>query len=223
MPKKCEQQMATNTANKSETATPATTKPRRRINFRWRVVDIVIAAVIAVAAGVAFWGWDAASTPLGEPLKALLPGLQGLLSGVWLFAGVLVALIIRKPGAALFAEFVAAFVELTLGGPWGPVDLLEGLLQGLGAEIIFAIFLYTSWRLGTALLAGAAAGVGLTIFDLIFYYPGLGARFDWIYGATSVLSGAVIAGLVSWLLVRAIAQTGALNRFAAGRTSKALV
>jgi energy-coupling factor transport system permease protein len=203
--------------------TATRTSPRRRINFRWRVVDIIVAAVLAVASGVAYWGWDAASTPLGEPLKAALPGLQGLLSGVWLFAGVLVALIVRKPGAALFAEFVAAFVELLLGGPWGPVDLLEGLLQGIGAELIFAIFLYSSWRLGTAILAGAAAGVGLTVFDLIVYYPGSDALFDWIYGITSVLSGAVIAGLLSWLVVRALARTGALGRFAAGRTSNVLV
>jgi energy-coupling factor transport system permease protein len=203
--------------------TATQTSPRRRINFRWRVVDIVVAAVLAVASGVGYWGWDAASTPLGEPLKAALPGLQGLLSGVWLFAGVLVALIVRKPGAALFAEFVAAFVELLLGGPWGPVDLLEGLLQGIGAELVFAIFLYSSWRLGTAVLAGAAAGVGLTVFDLIVYYPGSGASFDWIYGITSVLSGAVIAGLLSWLVVRALARTGALSRFAAGRTANVLV
>jgi energy-coupling factor transport system substrate-specific component len=215
--------MATKTASKSETATPATTKPKRRINFRWRVVDIVIAAVLAVASGVVFWGWDQAWTPLSKPLDALLPGLDSLLGGVWLFAAVLVALIVRKPGAALFAELVAATVEALLGNQWGALTLLSGLVQGLGAEIIFAIFLYTSWRLGTAILAGAASGLGLAILDLTLYYAGSKPEFITIYGVGSIISGAVIAGLLSWLVVRALAQTGALNRFAAGRTSKALV
>jgi energy-coupling factor transport system substrate-specific component len=196
---------------------------RRKINFHWRVVDIVIAAVLAVASGVAFWGWDAAWTPLSKPLEAMLPGFSGLLGGVWLFAAVLVALIVRKPGAALFAELVAATVESLLGNQWGAVTLLSGLVQGLGAELVFALFLYSSWRVGTAILAGAGAGVGLTVVDLLLYYQGAKVEFAVTYVVTSVISGAVIAGLLSWFVVRALAETGALSRFAAGRTSKALV
>jgi energy-coupling factor transport system substrate-specific component len=201
----------------------APTPTRRRINYHWRVVDIVIAAVLAVASGVAFWGWDAAWTPLSKPLEVLVPGFSGLLGGVWLFAAVLVGLVVRKPGAALFAEMVAATVEALLGSQWGALSILQGLVQGVGAELVFAIFLYSSWRVGTAILAGAGAGVGLAIFDLILYYPGYPAPFVWAYGITSVVSGAVIAGLLSWLVVRALAETGALSRFAAGRTGKALV
>jgi energy-coupling factor transport system substrate-specific component len=207
----------------STTVAESTPRTKRRINYRWRVVDIVIAAVLAVASGVVFWGWDAAWTPLSKPLDALLPGLDSLLNGVWLFAAVLVALIVRKPGAALFAEIVAASVEALLGNQWGALTLLSGLIQGLGAEIVFAIFLYSSWRLGTAILAGAGAAVGLTILDLVLSYPGYSTEFKTIYAVGSIVSGAVIAGLLSWLVVRAIAQTGALNRFAAGRTNKALV
>jgi energy-coupling factor transport system substrate-specific component len=36
-----------------------------------------------------------------------------------------------------------------------------------------------------------------------------------------MVSGAVIAGLGSWALARALAATGALNRFAAGREGRA--
>jgi energy-coupling factor transport system substrate-specific component len=206
------------------TATSSTaTKPRRRVNFRWRVVDIVVAAVLAVACGVAFWAWDTGSVVPSTALRALTPGLEGLAGGVWLLAAILVPLVVRKPGAALFAEIVAASVETILGSKWGAIDLLYGLVQGLGAEVIFAIFLYSSWRLVTAMLAGAAAGVGLTILDIVLYYPAAGPTFDVIYAVTSIISGAVIAGLLSWLLVRALARTGVLSRFAAGRTSRALV
>jgi len=196
----------------------ANPRQKRRTNFRWRVVDIVVGAVLAVASGVVFWGWDGLWTPLSKPLDAVLPGLDSLLGGVWLFPAVLIPLIVRKPGAAIFAELVAATVEAILGTYWGASTLLSGLVQGLGAEIVFAAFLYLGWRLGHAILAGAAAGLGLAILDLIVSYPGSKPEFVTIYLIGSVVSGAVIAGLLSWLVVRALARTGVLNRFAAGRT-----
>jgi energy-coupling factor transport system permease protein len=198
----------------------ASPRPKRRVTFRWRVVDIVIGAVLAVASGVVFWGWDGIWTPLSKPLDAVLPGLDSLLGGVWLFPAVLIPLIVRKPGAAIFAELVAATVEAILGTYWGASTLLSGFVQGLGAEIIFAAFLYLSWRLVTAILAGAAAGLALAILDLIVSYLGSKPEFVAIYVVGSVISGAVIAGLLSWLVVRALARTGALNRFAAGRTKE---
>ena len=66
----------------------------------------------------------------------MTPGFEGLLNGFWLFAGPLAAIIVRKPGAALFAETLAAFLELTLGNQWGVGgSLIVGIIQGLGAEI----------------------------------------------------------------------------------------
>jgi energy-coupling factor transport system substrate-specific component len=194
------------------------------INFRWRVVDIVIAAVLAVACGVAFWGWDTGYVLPNAALHAFLPGFEGLLNGVWILAAVLVPLVVRKPGAAVFAEIVAAAVEALLGSQWGGgVALLYGLIQGLGAELVFAIFLYRKWNLTTALIAGAASAIGESLLDIALYNAGQGIAFKVIYIASSMVSGAVIAGLLSWLLVRSLARTGALSRFAAGRTSRALV
>ena len=126
---------------------------------RWRVVDIVVASVLAVAAGLVFVFWNIASNPLTAPLTALLPGLQALAGGGWLFAGVLTALVIRKPGAALYGEVVAATVSALVGNQWGVLTIESGLVQGLGAELVFAIFLYRRWNLPVAALAGAAAGL----------------------------------------------------------------
>ncbi|TIH38307.1 ECF transporter S component [Subtercola vilae] len=186
---------------------------------RWRVVDIIVASVIGVAAGLIFWGWGLAYNPIGTPLEAALPGLQGLVNGGWLFAGVLGALVIRKPGAALYTELVAAIVSALIGTQWGPWTLVSGLTQGIGAEIVFALFLYSSYRLGVALLAGVGAAVALSITDLIVSYPGSDTPFIIIYTVTSIISGVVIAGLLSWLAMRGIARTGALSRFASGRES----
>ena len=103
-----------------------------KANYKWRVVDIVVAAIIAVASGVIFWGWDiVCSAPLAL-FEGVTPGFEGLLNGFWLFAGPLAAIIVRKPGAALFAETLAAFLELTLGNQWGVGgSLIVGIIQGL--------------------------------------------------------------------------------------------
>lgn len=191
--------------------------------LRWRIVDIVVASVLAVAAGLIFVLWNIASNPISAPLGALLPGLQALVGGGWLFAGVLTALVIRKPGAALYGELVAASVSALVGNQWGVLTLESGLVQGLGAELVFAVFLYRRWNLPVALLAGAVAGVALAINDLILWYPGSAVAFAVIYTVSAIVSGIVLAGLLSWYVVKALAKTGALSRFESGRIESGLV
>lgn len=189
-------------------------------SLRWRVVDIVVASVLAVAAGLIFVLWNIASNPIGAPLAALLPGLQASIGGVWLFAGVLTALVIRKPGAALFGEMVAATVSALVGNQWGVLTLEFGLVQGLAAELVFALFLYRRWNLPVALLAGAAAGLAMAVNELLLLYPGAATTFAVVYTISGIVSGVVLAGLLSWLGVRALAKTGALSRFDSGRMAQ---
>jgi len=197
-------------------------KPRARI-LRWRVVDIVVASVIAVAAGVIFWAWDQASNPIGAPIQAALPGLHGIINGPWLFAGVLGGLVIRKPGAALYVEMLAATVSALMVTQWGALTLLSGLVQGIGAEIVFALFFYARWNWFVALIAGAGAGIAESVLDLTVWYPGVKFSFVAAYAISTTISGIVIAGLGSWLIVKALAKTGALSRFASGRELTARV
>jgi energy-coupling factor transport system substrate-specific component len=195
--------------------------PKRRVSYRWRVVDIVVASVVGVAAGLIFWVWGLAYAPVSAPFDALTPGLGALTYGFWLFAGVLGGLIVRKPGAALYTELVAAIVSALVGTQWGATTILSGITQGLGAEIVFALFLYSSYRVWVAVLAGAGAGLAMAITDSIVSYPGNSFEFKLIYTVSGVISGAVIAGLLSWVVVRALARTSALSRFAAGREATA--
>lgn len=198
------------------TPTPKSTA-RGGARLRWRVVDIVVASVVGVAVGLVFFAWNLTYNPIGSALGALLPGVQGSVHGVWLIGGVLTALIVRKPGAAIYGEMVAATVSALFGNEWGPLTLLSGLVQGLGAEIVFALLLYKAWGVVAAMLAGAGAGVGMVILDLVLWYAGAGALFATVYAISGIASGAIIAGLLSWLAMRALARTGALDRFAAGR------
>ena len=184
--------------------------------WRWRVVDIVTAAVLGVASGVLFWAWGLAWTPLST-LLAFSPGLSGLLAGGWLFAGILGGLVIRKPGAAVFTEVVAATVSALIGTQWGFETLIWGAIEGLGAEIVFAILLYRVWAFWVAPLAGLGAGVAVAILDVNFSsIAGFDPNAKLVYAVSAIVSG-VIVGVLSWLAVRALARSGALSRFAAGR------
>lgn len=209
----------------TQSTAPAPTTATAAPGRRWRVIDIVIASVLGVALGLVFILWNLTSGPWRDGLGAVVPGLGALLTGVWLLPGVLGGLIVRKPGAALFTEVVAATVSVIIvPNEWGWWTIEAGLVQGLGAELVFALLLYKRWGLGAAVLAGVGAGVVMAINDLIVWYAaGLTPEFALIYLGASVVTGAVIAGLLSWLLVRALAATGVLGRFAAGRERRELV
>lgn len=186
-------------------------------SYRWRTADIVVASVIAVAFGVVFWAWGLLYKA-AEPLFAGYAPAQALLYGVWLVPAVLGPWIIRKPGAALYCETVAAIISVLLGSAWGTSIIWQGLVQGLGAELVFLFVLYRVWRMPIAILAGAATGLGAAIWDQIAWY----SEYDWMSYrlpvlVITVLSSAVIAGAGSPLLTSALARTGVLDAFPAGR------
>jgi energy-coupling factor transport system substrate-specific component len=191
------------------------TSPRR---FQWRVVDIVVASVLAVAVGVIFFAWSAGYSGI-LLLTSAFPPLLGLYTGGWLIAGVLGGLIIRKPGAAIYCEVLAAAVSALLGTPFGLSVLLSAFIQGLGAELVFLLFLYRRWNLGVALLAGLGAGIALAVSENVLYNALWSAEYQLLYVLFASVSGVFIAGFLSWLAVRGLARTGVLSSFAAGRTA----
>jgi len=206
--------MSNSNSNSSTTSTS---------RYRWRVVDIVVAAVLGVALGFIFVAWNFAGDAAGDFLKAILPPLKGLLGGVWLLGGVLGGLIIRKPGAAIFVELIAAIVSALIGNAWGLTVIFSGLLQGAGAELIFLIFLYKKWNLPIAMIAGALAAVFGGVYELFVWYAGWEPLFQAAYIGCFAVSGAILAGLLGWLLQKGLAKTDALNRFESGRESEQLV
>lgn len=179
----------------------------------WRTVDIVVAAVIAVAFGVVFQAWNV----VWEATAFVAPPFRGAFYGIWMIPAVIVPLIVRRPGAALFGEAVAASVSMVLGAQWGLLAIVYGLAQGAAAELIFAFGLYRRWNLLTAVGAGAAAGFAGALIDLAVYYPDWGADWQLLYSALVVASSAVVAGVGGWLLVRGLAATGVLREFEVGR------
>jgi energy-coupling factor transport system substrate-specific component len=187
---------------------------------RWRTIDIVIASIVAVAFGVIFWAWNLL---WNGPLGGVTPPVRCVIYGMWLVPAVLGALIVRKPGAAFYTLTIASLVSVAIGTSWGWTLVVQGPLEALGAELIFAAFAYKLYNLPVAMLAGATAGVVASVYDAFVWYPGYSwATFRIPYILVTAASSLVIAGIGSVLLVRALAQTGVLDRFPAGRT-RALV
>lgn len=186
----------------------------------WRVVDIVVAAVLGVAVGLVFFAFNNTIANFWGPLDAVLPGLAGLIAGIWFLGGPLGGIIIRKPGAALLVELLAATVSVLPGNKWGITTLYSGFAQGIGAEIVFALFWWRRWNAGIAVLAGVGAALGAFVNEYILGNHAMSATFNITYLVCLVISGAVLSGGLAWLLMRALAGTGALSRFAAGRESR---
>jgi energy-coupling factor transport system permease protein len=184
---------------------------------RWRTVDIVVTAVLGVAFGVVFWAWNLLWAATGAAFTAFPPA-QAFMYGVWLLPAVVAPLIIRKPGAALFAETIAAIVSALLGAQWGVQVVLYGLIQGLAGELGFALFRYRRFGWLQALLAAALAGAAAAVLDLVYYYPVWTAGWKLTYVLVVVASTIVVCGIGGTALVRALARTGALSSFAAGRS-----
>jgi energy-coupling factor transport system permease protein len=175
---------------------------------RWRTRDIVVAAVIGVAFGVAF-------VVFGGIWKALefLGPVQNVLYGVWLLPAVVAPLIIRKPGAALFAELVAAGVSAVLGSAWGPDTLLSGFVQGAAAELVFAFTLYRSWGIPVLALAGLASAAAAYVHDVVVWYQGYASDVLVIIAISMAISGLLVVPFLSVGLVRALRSTGVLDGF----------
>lgn len=175
---------------------------------RWKFRDIVVLVLVASALGVLWWAWTFAYELVKGPLGALHPGLTYLLAGFWFTGGTVVPYLIRRPGAALAAELVAAGVE-GLVTQWGWTALLWGLVQGAGAEAVFLATGYKKWSLWVFMAAGALSGV--FSWGLDFFYSNYLqlAPFTWFVQVVTIsISGALLAGVVAWVLGRGLEGAG---------------
>jgi energy-coupling factor transport system permease protein len=178
----------------------------------WRTRDIVVTAIIGVTFGVVFWVWGLAWGGL-DAVFVFAPPAKDLLYAVWLVPAVLAPYIVRKPGAAVFAEMVAAGVSAILGSQWGPDTLLSGFIQGAAAELVFAFTLYRVWTFPILAAAAVASAAGAWLHDWALYYPTLSLEVQLLRGLMMAISAVVIVAGGSVVLVRALRQAGVLEGF----------
>lgn len=181
----------------------------------WKTRDFVVTAALAVPLGL-IWslGWGYVWT-FG---RGIAPELGFVLDGFYVVAGVLVGYIVRRPGAALLGEMIAALIEIPLT-PFGAIVLWLGLLQGLGVEAVFAATRYRNWSLPVLLLAGA---LGALLPYLGYTYPTAGTAslaidVQILRLVLKLVGGVLFAGLAGKLIADALVPTGVLNNFAIAR------
>jgi len=182
--------------------------PASTPDLRWRTRDIVVAAVIGVAFGVVFLIAGGVWAGL-----AFLGPFQNVLYAIWLLPAIIAPLVIRKPGAAFFAEVVAAGLSAFLGSLWGVDTLMSGIMQGAAAEVVFAVTRYRSYAFPVLAAAGLASAAAAFVHDVYFYYAGYATDVLAFTAIWMALSGLLILPFVATALVRALRSTGVLDGF----------
>jgi energy-coupling factor transport system substrate-specific component len=178
----------------------------------WRTRDILVAAVIGVVFGIVFAGANALWVILA-PATAAVPLQAFLIYGLWLVPAVLAPLIVRRPGAAVFAEMVAAGVSVLFGSPWGPDVLLSGFVQGAAAELVFAMTLYRNWSLPVLGIAAIASAAAAWIHDWVLWYPDADVTLQLVRVVVMAVSAIVIVAVGSVALERSLRRAGVLEGF----------
>ena len=174
----------------------------------WRTRDILLAAILGVAFGVVFFVWNGLYAGL-EWIQP--PVLKDAVYGMWLVPAVLAPVLIRKPGAALFAEMVAAGVSAVLGTVWGPDVLLSGFAQGAAAELVFAFTGYRRWSLAVLAVAAIAAAVGAWVHDWAIYYADIALEVQLLRLAIMAVSAVVFAAFGALAIERSLRRAGVLD------------
>ena len=180
--------------------------------YAWTLRETLIVAVLGAVFGVLYLGW----VQVWLIAQAIFGAVtMDVVMGFWFIVSIIAAAIIRKPGVALISEVLAAGVQILLGSPAGLLLLVTGLVQGAGAEIVFAATRWRNYKLPVLM----AAGVGAAVFSFAYTW----VRFD--YGALEpgllvvmfvlrCASGALLGGLLGHIIVNALYKTGVLSGLA---------
>ncbi len=171
--------------------------------------DTIVTAAVAVVLGLAQVAFG--------PLYTLFAGVLGpiwvmLLLGFYYLPGILIPLIVRKPGAAFIGSVAAALVQIILGSPFGILALFAGATQGAGAEIVFALFRYRRWRFPVLALAAIGSGLAALVYEyFILAYGSLAWWIPLAYLGVRVPSSVLLAAALGLWLYKGLVMSGAVT------------
>lgn len=184
----------------------------------WKLKEIVLMSLFSVVFGIVYLLF----LHVGNIWAGFIgPIAYEWIFGIWFIVSIICMYIIRKPGAAVISETIAAAIEVLLGNAVGPRLILSGLIQGLGAEAVFAATRYKRFNLLVLMLAG----VGSSLFSFVYgYFLGGFSVYSTGYIALMlgirILSGAMIAGVGGKSLSDGLLATGSLRGYAISRPKK---
>ena len=175
-----------------------------------KLSEILVTVLIAVVFALIYNIWNF----VYKAVQVAGLHIEELTYGAWFMAAIVAYLIIPKAGIALLAEFAAGAGETIVMGRFDIATMIYALLQGLACEIIFAIFKYKSRTAMVAMLAGLLAAI--VTLPLDFAYGYLAEIASWnlaLYIGFRLISGIIVAGLLSYIIVKALDQTGVTRLF----------
>lgn len=180
------------------------------------VKEAILTVVISILGGILYMAW----IPFYEWVSSLVPFLGKAISPMWYIAGIIAAYIIRKPGVAFVAEFAAASLEMIAGGQYGLSTAMSGIMQGLGAEVVFLAFGYKKWTLPVLMLASVGSNIGGYIVNYMFWGYAQKTIFIQVTNfASSTIGSLFVCGLLGKWLSDALARAGVLNSYAIVRAT----
>ncbi len=175
------------------------------------ISEIVFITVLSAVMGVIWWFYTFFYDITAPLLKPFM--LDNLLTGVWFMGAVFFPYIVRKPGAAILGELIAAVVQGFIAR-WGISSIAYGLVQGVPVELFFLILGYRRWNLPVLMIAGVISALGSYILSFFWYgYSQLTLQYNIVQIVSFAISGAVLAGVFSKYLADGLKKTGVLNQF----------
>lgn len=183
----------------------------------WKLKDVLLIAICAVLFGVIYLG----CTYVGGILYGMLTpvGMASLgyepFYGIYFMAGAFGVYVMRKPGAGLIAELLAAVLECLYGNYFGPIIILSGLVQGLGFELIVAIKGYKKFDRLTMIQGAVICSVLTLGYNLVISgYNQIAVPVLALMLAVRIVSAVVFDGFVTPLLADGLVKAGVLKGYA---------
>lgn len=185
---------------------------------KWKLSEIIVLSVLAVVFAVVYLAFFQVGNVMAGMMGPI--GYEWIF-GIWFIVSIIAAYILRRPGAAFLSETIAGIVEVLIGNAVGPMLIVTAMIQGAGAEAVFAATRYKRWGLWVLMLAGMGSAV--TSFIWGYFISGYGALdpgYVAMMFAIRLVSGALLAGLLGKWISDGLYQTGVLGSYAIARDKK---
>jgi len=177
----------------------------------WNLRDVILSSLISVLFAVICFATVHsvvfAITPLVAPFGFGEFPLE-FVFGIFFFSALFAPYIMQKPGVATIVGTMTGLIQVLMGSAFSATVLVSAFVQGLGAEVVFALFRYKKWNTLTMLLAAA----NTTIFSFVL---------AWYRGNWSLLSTEIVATRFGIRLLSAMLISGLVAKFLADRLAKA--
>jgi energy-coupling factor transport system permease protein len=184
---------------------PGSSMEAEGFSVKYSVRDLIMLAVVSAVGALAYTGLNFPTSALnaaGGPLAG------AIMTGLFAWTYVINYMLIRKPGAALATGIIGTLLQVVLGNPAGVYTIGWGVLLGVAYEACFAAAGYRRMSLPIFMVAAAAASQFQTVWSWVLYGWSHAVSQYWLSIPINMVSGAIFAGLLGYLIGRAIMRTG---------------